>query len=254
MIDLCAGICYGRKELTKDSKTFVERMIGLNHTRTLEFGTVYLKFELKKYRSYQESLLLSNENYVKVNQVGQTLYVTTNYRFLFENDLLDFAKKHFCEEPSELHYKRKCFHIVASRAIIDECRTHSTISGLVESTRWINYSKDKFGNELTYIKPYWASERPAAYEHLLKKYAEDEKDYFVLLGLGCKPQEARDALPLGVKSETYMCGFYNLPDKYKNTRSGWDMFIFRRLSRDAHEDIQWIAKQIDNNIKDEEEK
>lgn len=84
-----------------------------------------------------------------------------------------------------------------------------------ESTRYCNYSKDKFGNELTFIIPSCGYNKLAAYngvdefdgdyfEHFLR---DSESYYFKLLELGWKPQQARQVLPNALKTELVMTGF-----------------------------------------------
>lgn len=84
-----------------------------------------------------------------------------------------------------------------------------------ESTRYCNYSKDKFGNELAFIIPSWGYNKAAIYngvdefdgdyfEHFLR---DSELSYFKLLELGWKPQQARQVLPNALKTELVMTGF-----------------------------------------------
>ena len=96
-----------------------------------------------------------------------------------------------------------------------------------ESTRYCNYSKDKFNNEITYIIPCWMNLEEGSYnngkyynpiatpylvkgtpeEIFLLKLVGDELDYFELLEKGWKPQQARTVLPNALKTELVMTGF-----------------------------------------------
>lgn len=98
---------------------------------------------------------------------------------------------------------------------------------MAESTRYCNYSKDKFNNKITYIIPCWMNLEEGSYnngkyynpiatpylvkgtteEIFLLKLVGDELDYFELLEKGWKPQQARAVLPSALKTELYMCGF-----------------------------------------------
>ena len=109
-----------------------------------------------------------------------------------------------------------------------------------------NYSKDKFGNELTFIDPCWeirtANERITpegthvssdALEFLIA-LNEAEDHYLSLLAKGWTPQQARSVLPLGIKSELISCGF----------EDSWENFFKRRDAPDAHPMAQEIAKPM----------
>ena len=91
--------------------------------------------------------------YSKVSEVQSdgSLYVTTNARVLFDNNVQEDAK-YICE-PTEFHEKRITVKFVASIGVVREILRHRKFSFLNESTRYCNYSKSKFGNELTFIIP-----------------------------------------------------------------------------------------------------
>lgn len=127
-----------------------------------------------------------------------------------------------------------------------EFRTHVGLSHLAESTRYCNYSKNKFGNELTFIDPCWeiktANERitPEGTHmssdslEFLTALNEAEDHYLSLLAKGWTPQQARSVLPLGIKSELISCGFEDV----------WENFFKRRDAPDAHPMAQEIAKPM----------
>ena len=99
-----------------------------------------------------------------------------------------------------------------------------------ESTRYCNYSKDKFGNEVTFIQPCWiedAYDRWCFYEPLSKA----EEVYFRLLKLGWKPQQARAILPNALKTELVMTGLV----------SQWRDFFSLRCPADAHPSARELA-------------
>jgi thymidylate synthase (FAD) len=78
-------------------------------------------------------------------------YITTNARVIFENGWEDDLK-YMCE-PTEFHEKRITVKFTCSIGVCREILRHRRMSFLNESTRYCNYSKSKFGNELTYIIP-----------------------------------------------------------------------------------------------------
>lgn len=98
---------------------------------------------------------------------------------------------------------------------------HRVFSFAQESTRYCNYSKDKFGNELTFIQPCYLNEAELAQYrpyHLVSRNKSPEsificslnnaeKDYLTLIESGWKAQEARAVLPNALKTELVMTGF-----------------------------------------------
>lgn len=89
--------------------------------------------------------------------------------------------------------------IVCDRGVSHEFVRHRPCSFAQESTRYCNYSKDKFGNEITVIDPFFL--KGEAYELWLNNCEYSEKIYFDLLSKGATPQEARTVLPNSLKTE-----------------------------------------------------
>ncbi len=89
---------------------------------------------------------------------------------------------------------------VCDRGVSHEFVRHRVASFAQESTRYCNYSKDKFGKEITVIDPcFWES---GYVYNMWKEQCElSEKTYFILLDLGSTPQEARTVLPNSLKTE-----------------------------------------------------
>lgn len=95
-----------------------------------------------------------------------------------------------------------CF--TCDRGVSHELVRHRKCSFAQESTRYCNYSKNKFGNEITVIEPYFYKDNPQRYE-IWKKSCEDaEQAYFDLLSCGSSPQEARSVLPHSTKVDIVM--------------------------------------------------
>ena len=177
-------------------------------------------------------------------ELRNTIYVTTNYRVIKEHHWEDDLQ-YLCE-PTEHHHKRYTVHMILDRGVMDEFRTHVGLSHLAESTRYVNYSKDKFGREVTFIEPCW--EIKTANEvitpegthmssdslEFLTALNEAEDHYLSLLAKGWTPQQARSVLPLGIKSELISCGF----------EDAWKNFMKRRDAPDAHPMAQEIAKPM----------
>lgn len=226
-IELAGKVSHKSEHNIKEgsAKEFVDRMIKLGHGATLEFGTVYLYTDYK-HTSYIKMIdRYTHNKYSKCNHIPNRAYISTNLRVLVENNWLDDLK-YLCE-PTEYHEKRICVRFICDRAIANEFVRHRTFSLLQESTRYCNYSKDKFNNEITYIIPCWMNLEEGSYNNgkyynpiatpylvkgttekiFLLKLVGDELDYFELLERGWKPEQARAVLPLALKTELYMCGF-----------------------------------------------
>lgn len=253
-IERVGRVCYKSEDkITEDSaKLFVDRMIKSGHGGVLEHGTIYLLkpmeykgvyvpgIEWKKYvmNPYTRTNLCS------INDQN-TIAITTNYRVLVENNWLDDLK-YICE-PTEFHEKRITVHFVCDRGVSHEFVRHRVMSFAQESTRYCNYSKDKFGNELTFIIPCWLDIPTGHYaywdgdwydidkmkiqlpegEHkdidaFLWTLNNAETHYTLLINSGWKPQEARAVLPNSLKTELVVTGFV----------SDWNHF-FRLRSRIA---------------------
>jgi thymidylate synthase (FAD) len=211
-IELAGRTCYKSKRPEgKTAKDFVDRMVASQHYAMLEHGTVYLKIPMlaKDIEEY------SNNPYSKVSFIKGQLawYVTTNLRVLVENRLLDDLK-YLCE-PTEYHKRRVTVVFTTSNGIAREFCRHRVFSFAQESTRYCNYSKDKFGKELTFIYPSWIKYPGGTFEEnrndmfcgFMQACEQSEKYYFQLLDLGYKPQDAREVLPLALKTELVMTGF-----------------------------------------------
>lgn len=270
-IERCGRVCY--KSEDKITDTSYEKFVGMlesrNHARPLEFGTVYLKYLWNGRvcdscnQTFPDKLLdrYCNNKYSIVKYHGNDTYITTNYRVIIENHWEEDLK-YLCE-PTEYHDKRHTVHFITSRGIMDEFRTHVSLSHLAESTRYCNYSKDKFDNQITFIKPCWLDmhdtdegreatrnwnfdildgcsiiaeegEFDDARDAFLTSLNVAEHCYLELLQKGWTPQQAREVLPLSVKSELISCGF----------EDAWANFFYRRCAKDAHPMAKELAEPL----------
>lgn len=103
------------------------------------------------------------------------------------------------------------------RGITHELVRHRLFSFAQESTRYCNYSKDKFGKQITFIVPWYLN-----FENLYewkKACIEAEEAYFKLLKEGCTPQEARAVLPNSTKSDIIVSGNYRQWRHFFNLRA-----------------------------------
>lgn len=266
-IELAGRTCYKSEDkITPTSaKEFVDRMIKSGHGAMLEHGTVYLFIPLhcdktdyhiaKWYHSNPYSRVkIRNEHYC-FDSNGY--YITTNLRVLVENNLIEHLK--FICEPTEYHEKRICVKFICDRGILAEFTRHRTFSFSAESTRYCNYSKDKFGNEVTFIIPCWMDISEGSIElgnydktsarykdgivrqidtippytgvDFIRNLCESESDYLLMLNRGWTPQQARAVLPNALKTELVMTGFI----------SDWSHFFKLRCDSAAHPQARELA-------------
>ena len=270
-IEQAGRTCYKSEDkITETSaKDFVDRMVASKHYAMLEHGTVYLKVN-----AYNNEIAYryKNNKYSKVNNIGtgesEIYYITTNYRVIIENNWLNDLKW-FISEPTEFHEKRITSKFICDRGVSHELVRHRVFSFAQESTRYCNYSKDKFGNELTFILPskedvqyelntnidyiyvlcasldtkdifenifYGVKEmdKDSVYYSFVKSLCIAETTYFNMLENGFKPQEARAILPNALKTEVVMTGF----------ESDYDHFFELRCAKAAHPDMQVLANKL----------
>lgn len=90
---------------------------------------------------------------------------------------------------------------ICDRGVSHELVRHRIASYSQESTRYANYSMDKFGNEITVIKPLFWSDQSAEYKVWLGAVQHAEEAYLALIKAGARPEEARSVLPNSLKTE-----------------------------------------------------
>lgn len=234
-IEKVGRVCYKSEDkITEDSaKPFVERMVKSGHGAMLEHGTVYLAMpmetmipiEANGWGKYTKTPYSKGFKICSVDG-EQRVAVTTNYRVLVENNWLDDLK-YLCE-PTEYHAKRITVYFTCDRVTGESFLKHRVFSFARESTRYCNYAKDKFGNEITFIEPCWLEDytydgntyqncflttlaaSEASYFDLLKKWDDRIPDKRYKTGFRNNPwtpQQARTVLPFAVKSPLVMTGF-----------------------------------------------
>lgn len=266
MIELAGRTCYKSEDkITEDSaKEFVDRMIKLGHGAMLEHGTIYLTIDgedpnLSKIQSNPHTKVnlvpyevLTEGNYT----ISYKAYITTNIRVLVENNLKELLC--YQVEPTEHHEKRITAKFICDRGVSHEFVRHRVFSFAQESQRYCNYNKDKFNNELTFIKPTWLDIPTGDYTYWDGDWCDIDNmkiqlpsdngvadnflwclnnagmQYRLLINKGLKPQEARGVLPNATKTELVMTGF----------ESDWEGFFKLRCSGAAHPDARKLADKL----------
>ena len=215
-IEKCGRVCYKSEgNITEDSaKPFVDKLIASNHLAMLEHGTVYLSaIPWRAKIDYNISPWIKKHSNPKYDTYQQNCCITCNYRMLVENNYLDDLQ-YLCS-PTEYHEKRYTMKFVTSIGIARELIRHRVFSFANESTRFCNYSKDKFDNGITFIVPSWTDLKMLGKEEKTISSADAVFCYNCQIAEGAyleliktmSPQQARELLPLCTKSELVMTGF-----------------------------------------------
>ena len=262
-IEISGRTCYKSEDkITEDSaKEFVDRMIKSGHGAMLEHGTVYLNihWENETHEVFDNMFKFYNENpYSKIvrkitnaEDLCPDLFISTNYRVLVEHNRFNDLK-YLCE-PTEYHEKRITVKFTTDQGILREFTRHREKRYAVESTRYCNYSKNRFSNEVTFIQPNWISDEDVKDYHINYNYFIDQDNnhitavnrfmsalknaeyfYMELIKLGWKPQQARNILPLATKCDMVMTGFV----------SDWKHFFALRDAESAHPQAQELAHSL----------
>ena len=314
-IEMAGRTCYkSEANITDDSaEKFVNRMIVSKHTSMLEHGTLYLDISLGNLGDDREYMWKSNiiqifkkNPYSRVNKYRKlrridshtmtSIYhyaITTNYRVFIEqipwNDLgpmrrtdlgeLGLDKEYvlsFMCEPNKHHDKRITIKMFTDRGVSAEANRHRADSPAEQSTRYCNYSKDKFGNEIaialnadideddakqeyTALEASYGTSSHAVFKGLCQEIIDDKNDlwsvvttwlfgnmaaefsYMNLLKMGWSPQQARRVLPLDLHTELVHTAY----------EDDWQHFIDLRsdgTTEKPHPDMKLIGDMIKEKI------
>jgi thymidylate synthase (FAD) len=262
-IERVGRACWASENLITEHshQTFVEGLMEREHNAPLEHGTIYLIYIIGSpiydpyYMVHTDDVQFFKRNpyskvverhfdvaaqakdsewmYEFVAQYGPSTayFITTNLRVIVENFNVKTREKildHFVMNPYPEHEKRITVHFTCQRAISAEFNRHRKDSIMERSSRYCNFSKDKFGNEIGIVKPDWVCEDSNFNEFtdmcgcIATGSDEDqfnkidywlfanlacEYSYMNLLRLKCKPEEARDILPMDLQTELYHTAF-----------------------------------------------
>lgn len=135
---------------------------------------------------------------------------------------------------SVIEHEKISIKIVCDRGVTHEIVRHRIASYSQESTRYCNYFDDKFGKELTFIRPvFWKNDRDkmSIWEQSMQKI---EDEYNMLISLGAQPQEARSILPNSLKTEIIVT---------MNLRE-WRHFFILRTSKRAHPQMRQVSLKL----------
>lgn len=138
-----------------------------------------------------------------------------------------------------LEHQSISVRVICDRGVSHEIVRHRIASYTQESTRYCNYANEKFGNELTFIKPCFWNNDSDEYKLWKDTMFNIEKKYMQLIKMGAHPQEARSILPNSLKTEIFIT---------MNLRE-WRHFFKLRTSLNAHPQMQEVANMILNLFK-----
>lgn len=129
---------------------------------------------------------------------------------------------------------------IVDRGVSHELVRHRIASFAQESTRYCNYSKDKFGKEITVIRPHFFEEGSDEDVIWTDAMASAEHMYFELLDLGATPQEARSVLPNSTKTEITITANYR----------EWRNFFKLRTAKAAHPSMREVTIPLLKELKE----
>ena len=166
----------------------------------------------------------------RIEKAGRTCYKS-------EDRITEESAKSFVQKlierghESVLEHESITVRFICDRGVSHEIVRHRLASYSQESTRYCNYSGDRFGSELTFIRPCFLPEVSVTYRLWKRAMFVAEKKYFGLLNWGCTPQEARSVLPNSTKTEIVMTA---------NLRE-WRHFLKLRTAKAAHPQMRELT-------------
>lgn len=169
----------------------------------------------------------------KLEAAGRTCYKS-------EDKINSKSSKRFLKmvlergHESVIEHEKITVRIICDRGVTHEIVRHRIGSYSQESTRYCNYSSNKFGHEITCISPIFWEDSPEIMKRWKQAMVEAERSYFDLLAAGATPEQARSVLPNSLKTEIVVT--YNLRE--------WRHFLKLRTSSKAHPQMREIAAAI----------
>lgn len=176
----------------------------------------------------------------KIEKIGRVCYKSENKisEDSAEKFIINILKS---GHESVIEHEKISVRIICDRGVSHEIVRHRIASYSQESTRYCNYSNERFGRELTVIKPVFWDEDTPEYNIWLGVMNEIEEKYNRLIEMGAKPQEARSILPNSLKTEIIVT---------MNLRE-WRHFLKLRTAMGAHPQMREVALMILSKFKTE---
>lgn len=185
-----------------------------------------------------ESIIDGHNILKKIEKAGRTAYKSEDHITLDSAvEFVDMINKR--GHHSVIEHESVTVRVICDRGVTHEIVRHRLASYTQESTRYCNYTKGKFGGEITVIEPCFWNEKDEKYQVWKRAVIQTEKAYNKLIELGATPQEARSVLPNSLKTEIVMT---------MNLRE-WKHFFKLRTSEAAHPQMREIAIPLLNEFK-----
>lgn len=264
-IALVAHNCYQVAEKDHASNVaFVQRLVASGHRAMIEHERFLFEIDADLYETY----LHKNNPFLYLKKVmldgEMKYYLSLSVRPLLEDFAadadFDVIKNSFPAEVKEILFpetkagrvlpllrpedlrekageafyedtKFITYHLITDRGVTHELVRHRTCSFAQESTRYCNYTKDKFSNTLTFMKPLRYEEFKDVYDQFYQNCAEA---YFALIEKGARPDEARSVLPNSLKASIMV----SCPV------SEWNHIFELRCDEHAHPDIRRLMTLV----------
>lgn len=215
----CARVCYANEKNTNSyekDEALVKRLIESGHISMLRHGTLYYIIPLEIFRDKTNVVGQSIKYFIDfylhspyIHKVydAKYVYISTNKQFINENrcEGLKFyavTQERFFEYDVTKPIRRFTFYLTTQIGTARELNRVSPNNIAEQSTRYCNYSADKFENEIQFCKPHWYDNNNDKFKEIYNSYLiNSEAGYFKLLEEGFLPQDARGVLPLDTASK-----------------------------------------------------
>lgn len=205
----CARVCYASNNNSNisDEQFCKNVLIANNHLSMFRHATIYCKYDKNDWNKYIVDIFHLAQN-INVVYLGD-LYIIMNGQSYLEfkrNNIAETLKidSHIIKDlPNELNeYKRFTFKVITQISTSRELNRVSPNNIAERSTRYCNYSKDKFGNQICICKPYYYDNLEIADQlAFINRMSEYEGNYLNRISRGWKPEDAREFLPLCTATE-----------------------------------------------------
>lgn len=205
----CARVCYASNNNSNvsDEQFCKNVLIANNHLSMFRHSTIYCKYDRNDWNRYTVDTFHLAQN-INVIDLGD-LYVIMNGQSYLEfkrNNVAENLKidSHIIKDlPNGLNeYKRFTFKVITQISTSRELNRVSPNNIAERSTRYCNYSKDKFGNQICICKPYYYDNLEIADQlAFINRMSEYEGNYLNRISRGWKPEDAREFLPLCTATE-----------------------------------------------------
>jgi thymidylate synthase (FAD) len=186
---------------------------------------------MKIIKPYFEIFPINPEEILKnIEKAGRVCYKSENS--ITENSADSFIRRILQSgHESVIEHEKVTVRLICDRGVTHEIVRHRIASYSQESTRYCNYSKDKFGNELTFIEPCFWEKNSEPYKIWETEMQNIEKSYNKMVEMGVTPEQARSILPNSLKTEIIVT---------MDLRE-WRHFFKLRTSPKSHPQMREIA-------------